>query len=246
MTFKKRQFKLVKTHLAYLGFICDDGKIKCSRCPFKCMDTNVQTFFELVKQHIKSMENTKQNAKCSLKNFHLKYIEEILKDTNSESVKKPEKLPNRLSNVKNRIATFDNKEIEINVEELAENGMFLVEDSNTNQILLRKLRCYYCSYECTIFRKGQLNNYYENPVEDHEIKSPDCEIVRKKLENKTEIDGIAGGNIFLNLKNNELNTIPSIQYNNINGNSNFELLKNILNKSVNATCDKPYHAGYAT
>ena len=242
-----RDLNLAKIYLAHLGFICDDGKIKCSRCSYKCTNANIDSFLNLVKEHLKAIESgNKQNSKCPYKNFHLKYVENISQDKNSENIKKIEKLPNKLASSENRLATFGNKELEINTKELAENGMFLAEDPTINQVLFRKIKCFYCSYECVIFRKGILNNNYEKPVEDHEIKSPDCKIVTEKMAKKTEIDGLAGGNIFLNLKNSESNTITSIQYNNINGNSNFELLKNILNKSVNATCDKPYHPGYAT
>jgi hypothetical protein len=39
-----------------------------------------------------------------------------------------------------------------------------------------------------IFQEG---NCYKKPVEDHELKSSDCKIVKEKMANKTEIDGLS-------------------------------------------------------
>ncbi len=81
------------------------------------------------------------------------------------------------------------------------------------------------------------------------MKPPDvhkCDEIIAKL-NQKPFPGVKSQSIIIVKKTkSESNTITSIHYNNINGNSNFELIKNILNKSVNATCDKPYHPGYAT
>jgi hypothetical protein len=242
-----KELKLTKAELGNFGFICDGDKIKCSSCSFKCTYGNIDSLLHLVKEHLKAIETANnQNSKCPHKNFHLKYVENVSKDKNNESFKKV-KLPNKLSRVENRLASFENRELEINTRELAENGMFLVEDPKINQkTLSRRIKCYYCTYECFIFKEGNLNNYYKKTVEDHELKSSDCKIVKEKMAKKAETDGLVRGNIFLNLKNSESNTIDSIQYNNINGNPNFESLNDILNESVNATCDKPYHPGYAT
>jgi hypothetical protein len=130
-----------------LGFICEDDKIKCSGCSFKCANASIDSFLTLVKEHLKAIEfGKKQNSKCPLKNFHLEYVKFISKNKNSENIKKIEKPQNKYSSFGNRLATFDNKELEINTRELAENGMFLVEDQAIKQALSRKIKCYYCSY----------------------------------------------------------------------------------------------------
>ena len=54
--------------IAELGFILVDGKIKCSKCSFRCMDTDVASIFELVKQHLESIKNTEQIISIYLKN----------------------------------------------------------------------------------------------------------------------------------------------------------------------------------
>jgi hypothetical protein len=55
-----------------------------------------------------------------------------------------------------------------------------------------------------IFQEGNLNNCYKKPVEDHELKSSDCKIVKEKMANKTEIDGLSIGNTFLNSNSNTI------------------------------------------
>ena len=239
-TFINSEFKLTKYLLAYHGFECQSNKIKCSGCEYICSNSNIDTFFQLFNEHLKYNENKKQTIKCTCLQSQREYVESF---KGENDLYKTEKLPKKLDKVEERLATFDSiKDFEINVKELAENGMLLYDDLNLNQNA-KKIKCYYCDYECIIFRKSNLNNYYEKPTDDHESKSPNCEIVRKKFK-KTEIDGYTGGHVIFNLKNNN-QTIAPIQYN-INGNSNFELVKSILNKSVNASCDKPYHPGYAT
>ena len=242
-TFEGKNIKLSKFILAQKGFFCNQNTLRCSSCSFKSNDLNVDSLYRLFSDHLKYIE---KNSKCIYYDIQNEFIRCIIKDKKTDEglIKRKEKFPKQFEKFESRLATFDpNLKLEINVRDLAENGMCLVEDTFLCQSA-KKLMCFFCNYECYIFTKGHLNNYYEKPVIDHEKKSPDCEIVRKKNENKTEIDGLQGENIFLSLKN-ESDTIAPIQYN-INGNSNFDLVKRIIHKSANASCDKPYHPGYAT
>ena len=109
-----------------------------------------------------------------------------LNKTIDENPFQSEKLPKTLETFNERLATFDNKDFKINVRELAENGMFLMEKSSLNGIE-NKIICYFCKYECTIFRDGYINDYYEKPVEDHENKSPNCKILKNKNKEATSL-----------------------------------------------------------
>lgn len=243
-TFKGKIIKLSKLLLAKNGFICDENILRCSGCTYKTNDLTIELSYLLFTDHLKYIENNKQISKCTFYEIQKKYVNYISKDVKADrNLFKEEKLPNKFEKFELRLETFEIKPLEIDGKELAENGMLLVDDPNICQNVY-KLKCYFCNYECFIFNKGHLNNYYEKPSIDHFKKSSYCEIVRKKMENKIEIDRFKEENLFLSLQNNN-ETITPFQYN-TNGNSNFDLVKSILHKSANASCDKPYHSGYAT
>jgi hypothetical protein len=246
VTFKdiNKILKLAITQLANQGFYFDlnTKHIKCSECSFSYSDLHVESFYQLLSEHVKFNKNNKTSTTCSYKKEHEKYLDSVWKHIEKINFTNNEKPPKKYEKSDERVKSYADIEIEIDIKKLAENGFYLVNDTNLNSSL-RKIKCFYCDYECIIFRKGLLNNNYETPFDDHLLKSQNCELMRKEIEEKHEIDGFKGGNIFLEMKNTD--TITSIQYN-LNGNSNFDLLKNVLNKSINAACDKPFHPGYAT
>ena len=174
--------------LSNLGFLLNGNKIKCSKCSFLYSNLKIQSIYSLVEEHIKFID--KQRNKCTFKASHNQFLESIWKSNKKISnLNKKEHLLKILETNEGRLASFQDVEIEISAHKLAENGFYLHKDINLNANL-RQIKCYYCDYECIIFRKGLQNNFYEDPAEDHEKKSPDCEIIKKNRENKTEIDGL--------------------------------------------------------
>ena len=98
---------------------------------------------------------------------------------------------------------------------------------------LIKLKCAFCSYECTVFTQGTINSNYEEPVKDHCERSTQCVMVNTSdktiKKSVSEANNLAGHNSLIHFKGGDL-----------------KQLKNVLIKTLNATCDKPFHPGYST
>ena len=156
-----------------------------------------------------------------------------LNKTNDENPFQSEKLPKTLETFNERLATFDNKDFKIKVSELAENGMFLMEKPNFDGVA-NKIRCFFCKYECIIFRNGYLNNYNENPVEDHENKLPDCKILRNKNKEATSL---ANQSIPTSLLVEDDNFSSNVFEYNIYDQSRSVFLERVYNLSTNPPID---------
>ena len=150
-------------------------------------------------------------------------------------------VPNHLKNEKDRIKTFNGIKTEINLENLAKNGLFSVDhDKNSNSTII-KLQCAFCDYNCTIFNKSSLNQNYEIPEEEHLKKYPNCEINKDKVS----IDTIKNSDNLFSTEQTDKEIEP-IHFNSVNGIKNSEIFNEILNKTINATTERPYHSGYVT
>ena len=102
--------------------------------------------------------------------------------------------------------------------------------------------CYFCSYSCVLFKNRNLNENYEIPEEDHLKKYPDCKMNKDR---RFEIESL-GNNVIFNINNQaDDKEIQPIHYNaSTNELQNYEMIKYILDKTINSTNEKPHHTGY--
>jgi hypothetical protein len=227
-----KEVKLPITKLVEFGFFYDKDtkKIVCSGgCSFSTPNLEFNSFYELLNKHY-----NRQVRECKFNPVHLNFIRSI---TSSKEIKN--KKPENFEKENERIRSFNGFESKLDLVEMAKNGFYTLEAVNNINNNIIPVNCYFCGYHCVIFKNRDLNENYQKPQEDHWKKYPDC-IMNK--DRQCEIGSV--GNMILHLNNriNEKENQP-IHYNSSDY-KNYESIKNVLNKTINLTTEKPHHTEY--
>lgn len=225
-------FKLPTSLLAFIGFYYHqkDKLIKCSSCKFTYSDLEIDSLTKLIVIHLNSSEN------CELSKHHYEVYGEIIDSRKNDEEKDTLRKKKEVFQIKEkRIETFLRVPgLKYTIDDFVDNGLFRVEDQRLEKQLY-KLHCAFCDYSCILVKNSFYNTNYEKPMEEHYEKfGTVCPII-KKDEPMDVVD--------IEQQQQEQSSPKKIEY---QGSKNFEELKNILAKTVNATCNRPFHPGYTT